>query len=131
MQSWFIRFLIAILLLAAGPGAQAQRGADNININGQLVLAARAGLVQRVKQLLADGAQVNSRDRNGDSPLNMAAAKGNVELVDVLLGARADVQLANLAGVTPLMSAAFAGSPEIVGKLLAAGARTEPVDRVK
>ena len=38
------------------------------------MLAAKAGLVQRVKELLAEGAQVNSRDRNGDSPLNMAAA---------------------------------------------------------
>src|SRR5690349_15451149 len=101
--AWRTALLALSSCLLAAP-AFAQRGADNITINGQLVLAARAGLVQRVTQLLADGAQVNSRDRNGDSPLNMAAARGNVELVDVLLAASADVQQPNLAGVTPLMA---------------------------
>jgi len=81
--------------------------------------------------LLEDGAKVNSRDRNGDSPLNMAAAKGNAELVDVLLRAGADVNLANLAGVTPLMGAAFSANPDIFRKLVAAGAKFEPLDRVK
>lgn len=122
--------LVLLFCAAAGPGL-AQRGADNINSNGQLVLAARAGLQERVRSLLAEGAQVNSRDRNGDSPLNMAAQRGNAALVDVLLAAHADVQLANLAGVTPLMSAAYAGRPEILRKLLAAGARDDALDRVK
>lgn len=131
MTTTLARLTLALLLGLAALPVSAQRGADKININGQLVLAARAGLVQRVIALLADGAQINSRDRNGDSPLNMAAARGNVELVDVLLRASADVQLANIAGVTPLMAAAYACQPEIVHRLLAAGARTDPVDRVK
>ena len=75
--------LAALFCVLLAP-AHAQRGADNININGQLILAARAGLTQRVAQLLSEGAQVNSRDRNGDSPLNMAASRGNVALVDVI-----------------------------------------------
>jgi ankyrin repeat protein len=131
MHALFSRAVLVLLLVLASLPVHAQRGADNININGQLVLAARAGLTQRVEALLAEGAQVNSRDRNGDSPLNMAANKGNLQLVDVLLRAKADVELANLAGVTPLMSGAYAGSPEIVRRLLAAGARADPVDRVK
>jgi ankyrin repeat protein len=131
MPAVLVRLALAVLFCLAAGGSQAQRGADNINVNGQLVLAARAGLVERVRSLLAEGAQVNSRDRNGDSPLNMAAQRGNAQLVDVLLAANADVQLANLAGVTPLMAAAYAGKPEIVRKLMAAGARDDVVDRVK
>jgi hypothetical protein len=104
---------------------------DQVNINGQFVLAARAGRVERVQALLADGAKVNSRDRNGDSPLNMAASKGNAALVDVLMKAGADVNLANLSGVTPLMGAAFSANAEIFSKLLAAGAKVDPLDRVK
>jgi hypothetical protein len=123
--------LIAASLLALNFPAHAQKGMDQININGQFVMAARVGKVERVQALLDQGAAVNSRDRNGDSPLNMAAAKGNTELVQVLLKAGADVNLANLSGVTPLMGAAFSVKPEIFNALLAAGAKTEPVDRVK
>lgn len=121
----------AILLFSNLLSAFAQRGADQININGQFVLAARSGQLERVTALLEEGAKVNSRDRNGDSPLNMAAAKGNAVLVDVLLKAGADVNLANLSGVTPLMGAAFSGNAEIVRRFLAAGAKIAPLDRVK
>ena len=124
--------LLALLMsCAALMPAIAQQGADQINKNGEFVLAAKAGRTERVAALLSEGAAVNSRDRNGDSPLNMAATKGNEALVDVLLRAGADVTLANISGVTPLMGAAFKGNAPIVRKLLAAGAKTDPLDRVK
>ena len=123
--------LISMLLCSNSTLLFAQKGMDQININGQFVIAARAGRVERVTALLAEGAKVNSRDRNGDSPLNMAAAKGNAALVEVLLKADADVNLANLAGVTPLMGAAFNSSADVVRQLVAAGAKSEPLDRVK
>lgn len=121
------------LVLACGicTSALAQRGADQINVNGEFVLAAKAGRTERVAALLMQGASVNSRDRNGDSPLNMAASKGNEALATVLLKAGADVNLANLSGVTPLMGAAFSGKAAMVRTLIAAGAKTDPVDRVK
>ena len=127
----FLRYGLTGLLLLCGNVAFAQRGMDQINVNGQFVMAARVGQVGRVTALLEEGAKVNSRDRNGDSPLNMAAAKGNTALVDVLLKAGGDVNLANLAGVTPLMGAAFSGNADIIRQLLAAGAKIEPLDRVK
>ena len=72
--------------------AFAQKGADQVNVNGQFVLAARAGRADRVTALLADGAVVNSRDRNGDPALTMAASKGNEALVDVLMRAAPSAQ---------------------------------------
>lgn len=122
---------LGLLLLLCSNAAFAQRGAADINLNGQYVMAARAGQVGRVAALIDSGAQVNSRDRNGDSPLNMAAAKGNEAMAEVLLKAGANVNLGNLAGVTPLMGASFSRKPDLVRKLLAAGARIEPLDRVK
>src|SRR4051812_1033675 len=89
--------LLAIAVATMSMSAGAQQGADKINENGQLVIAARAGNTPRVTALLQGGAAVNSRDRNGDTPLNMAAAKGNAELATVLVKAGADVNLANLA----------------------------------
>ena len=127
----FKYFFILLLSCCISLAAFAQRGADQININGEFVMAAKAGRIERVAALLTQGAAANSRDRNGDSPLNMAASKGNEALVDILLRAGADVNLANLAGVTPLMGAAFSGNASIVRKLIAASAKTDPVDRVK
>lgn len=123
--------VLVMTFCITSPPAFAQKGMDLININGQLVIAARAGNVDRVAKLLAEGASVNSRDRNGDSPLNTAASKGDVALVEVLLQANPDINLANLSGVTPLMGATFSANAQIVRKLLAAKARIEPLDRVK
>lgn len=131
MKKFALCLMLPMLLCSNFSVAFAQKGVDLININGQFVIAARAGNVARVQALLEQGAKVNSRDRNGDSALNMAAVKGNVALVDVLLQADADVNLANIAGVTPLMGATFGGSGELVRKLIAAKADTAPLDRVK
>ncbi|MGI4847226.1 MAG: ankyrin repeat domain-containing protein, partial [Janthinobacterium lividum] len=121
----------AVLLAVAAAPALAQQGADQINVNGQFIMAARAGHTERAAALLHEGAAVNSRDRNGDSALNLAAAKGNEALAGMLINAGADVNLANLAGVTPLMGAAFSARPALMRQLLAAGASTGSVDRVK
>lgn len=123
--------LALFLLCASSVPALAQKGADQININGQLVMAARTGLVPRVQALLEQGASVNSRDRNGDTPLNLAAAKGNADMVAALLKAGADVNLANVAGVTPLMGAGLAAKEGIFRALIVAGAQPPPLDRVK
>ena len=72
-------FLLGPAGCATAP-AFAQKGADQIKVNSQFVLAAMVGRADRVTALLADGAVVNSRDRNGDSALNMAASKGNEAL---------------------------------------------------
>lgn len=130
LSKTFLALLLSACSLAP-LAALAQQGADKINLNGEMVLAAKAGRTDRVAALLTEGAAVNSRDRNGDSPLNMAASKGNEALVEVLLRAGADVNLANISGVTPLMGAAFKGQPSIVRRLMAAGARLDPVDRVR
>jgi hypothetical protein len=137
MKSCFERHFgstLAFLVLATFgfiSQVHAQMGADQININGQYVLAAKAGKVERVGQLLRQGAAVDSRDRLGNSPLNMAAAKGNEPLVDMLLAAGANPNLSNLSDVTPLMGASFVGNANIVRKLLGAGASVNVVDRVK
>ncbi|OYU12654.1 MAG: hypothetical protein CFE38_06575 [Comamonadaceae bacterium PBBC1] len=123
--------LFTVALLLAQGMAYAQKGMDQININGQFVMAGRVGKLERVQALLDQGAQVNSRDRNGDTPLNMATAKANTELVQALIKAGADVNLGNLSGVTPLMGSAVTADAQSFRALLAAGAKTDPLDRVK
>jgi len=62
-----IRCVAAALLLVAGSASAQQR-----NINFDLLQAARAGSVATSAALLDQGANPNSRNRLGDSPLNTA-----------------------------------------------------------
>jgi ankyrin repeat protein len=125
-----IRLIFAVACFATACGAAAQTGVENFNLNGRYLAAARAGWLQDVQVLLAQGAAVDSRDRNGDAPLHYASRKGDAAMAAALIGAHADPNLPNVAGVTPLMAAAFGGHEAIVQSLLAAGAATDSVDRV-
>jgi ankyrin repeat protein len=68
------------------------------------------------------GANVNSQDWYGVSPLTMAAVVENIELVKVLLDNGADINIKNDKGHTPLSYAASLGHVESVKILLNKGA---------
>jgi ankyrin repeat protein len=100
------------LLLQAGASTD---GLESI----QLIQAARAGNVDRVKSLLSG--KVNLNLDRGDA-IGSAAAAGNTEIVQILIQAGANVNLSDRSGFTPLASAAYAGYGEIVRLLIEAGA---------
>jgi ankyrin repeat protein len=100
------------LLLQAGASTD---GLESI----QLIQAARAGNVDRVKSLLS--AKVNLNLDRGDA-IGSAAAAGHTEIVQILIQAGANVNLSDRSGFTPLASAAYAGYGEIVRLLIDAGA---------
>ncbi|KXZ48898.1 hypothetical protein GPECTOR_24g187 [Gonium pectorale] len=94
-----------------------------------LMMAAKGGHVEVVKDLLDAGADLYARDRNGMGALMMAAKGGHVEVVKVLLAAaRADVNAADMNGMTALMMAAKGGHVEVVKVLLAARADVNAAD---
>ena len=64
--------------------------------------AANDGNIEAVKQHLADGADVNAKNRHGDSPLHLAAQMGHKEIVELLIAKGADVNAKNDYGETPL-----------------------------
>jgi len=108
-----IRFALLLGLVFAG-GAPASASDD-------LLRAADAGDVARVKQLIARGANVNTRDQHGRTPLIQAASAGRQETVRMLLDAGANPNLQTADGATAL-SLAAAHHLEIVRMLLDAGA---------
>jgi hypothetical protein len=87
-----------------------------------LISAASSGNVEKVRQLVVEGADVDSRKRGCDTALMMAAQTGRPEIVKLLLAAGADVNARNEDCETALMLAAFSGSKEVVNLLLSAGA---------
>ena len=84
--------------------------------------AARTGKLGPVKALLARGADVNAKDRKGQTALMWAAAEGHADVVSTLLAAGADFRTPLPSGFTPLLFAAREGRIDVVRVLLKAGA---------
>lgn len=120
------------MLVAGGGGDKAipylLKGKANINAvdnDGQtpLLYAFRSSppSVEKAKQLIAAGADVNLCPKNGVGPLHWACS-GNEKLVEALIAAGANVNAATDKGKTPLHYAAEFGRSEVAKVLLKAKA---------
>ena len=78
--------------------------------------------VRQVKQLLAQGEDINRTNRFGFTPLMLAAARRNQDTVNALLAEGADVNFRGDSGFTALYSGSLYGSPGILKALIKAGA---------
>ncbi|HZS09081.1 MAG TPA: ankyrin repeat domain-containing protein [Blastocatellia bacterium] len=112
-----LRFLCLLLPLLALP-VYAQ------DINEELLVATRKSDVEKVKALLAKGADVNAKSPYGATPLFFACDRGNVEVIKVLLEHGADVNTKDkFYGATPLGWALNKGKPEVIRLLVEKGAK--------
>jgi uncharacterized protein len=92
---------------------------------GPLHDAAQAGDVEKVRELLTQGVDVDERDARGETPLIKAALAGQTAAAAALIEAGADVGARNDRGFSGLHAAAYSGSVEIATMLLDHGV---PVD---
>jgi uncharacterized protein len=92
-----------------------------------LYSASAQGATAVVRDLLAGGANPNSQNAGGWTPLMIAAAERHPDTVIVLLDAKANPNLRNRLGRTALMFASSYGQDAIVARLLAAGANPNNV----
>lgn len=105
---------------------------DKEALTQQLSDAIEAADIEKVKALLAKGADVNVQDRGGHLPLEAAAKKGSMELVRLLLDNGADPRAKSEAGNSAL-EAAFGeamlfGHEEAARYFLDMGANVNAVD---
>ncbi len=100
---------------------------DNKN-QSELHQAAKCGDRARVKQLLAEGAQADSRDDEGNTPLMLAAENGRRDVIADLFAAGADVNAKNNEGETALHNAAENSRDEVLADLISAGADVNTAD---
>ncbi|WP_341815111.1 ankyrin repeat domain-containing protein [Wolbachia endosymbiont (group A) of Chalcis sispes] len=68
------------------------------------------------------GANINAKDKNGNTSLHLAAMNGKIDVAKVLLKHNADVNAKNNEGKTALYYAAKYNHQELVELLLAHGA---------
>jgi len=93
--------------------------------NEDLMEAARDGNVERVRQCLQDGAEVNARDKDGTTPLMWTAAYGRADAMKTLLDRGASLETRDLYGWTALMRTSLHGSSDAMKALLERGADLE------
>ena len=79
--------------------------------------------IEKVRELVSEGIDVNAKNAYGDTALHYAARNASVEAVKLLVEKGADVNsVSDSSGDTPLMFAIRRGNREIVNILIRAGA---------
>ena len=97
-----------------------------------LLMAAYAGNSSDTKYLVTrGGADVDVKDRDGQTPLILAALRGHVKVVEFLVDHGADVEAENRKGQTPLSNAAANGRLEVVRFLVRRGANVDTRDELR
>ena len=80
-------------------------GEPKLGVSGDKYLihkTANIGNVERVKQLLSSGVDIELRNNAGGTPLHAASANGRIEVVKLFISKGANVNAQNIQGGTPL-----------------------------
>lgn len=96
--------------------------ADKKSLNEGLILAIRSGDFEDFEQFLADGADVNARDRWGCAALALAVKDEDMKMAEILVGKGADTTVVDSRGNTLLICAADLDKPDMTLALLGWGA---------
>jgi ankyrin repeat protein len=93
-----------------------------VNVNQELTEAGRRGELERLRGLLAGGADASARNEYGSTPLHAAASWNDRPVAELLLDHGADLHARDWEGDTPLHIASAFGDRTVIGLLLDRGA---------
>ena len=93
--------------------------------NKKLVEAADSGDNESVTRLLQEGAEITSRDSDGDTGLHLSARNGHMDVLQTFITHKADLNIRDFNQRTPLINAAAKGQLSCAQLLVAHGADTD------
>ena len=124
--------IAAVVLVGCGESQQSAPSPETpTEADRALLEAAFDEDIKAVKQHLADGADVNAKDKfYGGTSLHHAAKAGQKEIIELLIanGADVNVKIEDDLGATPLHFVAIAGHNEIAELLIVNGADVNAKD---
>lgn len=94
----------------------------------QMIIAARQGDIEGVRQLLAQGANIHAQDENGITALIAAAYRNDLAIIDLLIQAGADVNIQDNTKQSAYLIATSEGYLELLQRTLQAGADVHRTD---
>ena len=103
-------------------GSQEEGGSASAVDHADLFAATRAGDLEAVRALLAEGADTGARDDKLATALHYAAGLGHAQVASALLEAGTEVDIPAGDNTPPLVWAVLFGQVEVAGVLLEAGA---------
>jgi len=98
---------------------------ESVDLDIQLLYASGRGDLNKVEELLDNGADKDAKNDYGLSPLMYASSNGETEVVKLLLDSDADKNAESNDGRSPLLMASQFGYTEVVKLLLEYGADKE------
>jgi hypothetical protein len=99
-----------------------------INVNNELLSAASSGDTAAAARLLGQGAEVDTKNNQGDTPLMLATKSGKIDTAKLLIEKGANLEAKNNVGETALIAACTAGHADIAQLLVEKGAATDARD---
>ncbi|WP_353286235.1 ankyrin repeat domain-containing protein [Wolbachia endosymbiont (group A) of Crataerina pallida] len=93
-----------------------------LDLDKELLIAAEKGNIEKIRDSIRQGANVNVQGRQGWTPLFWAIQKNNFNIIELLLDNNADIKVKDNEGWTPLHWAVQLGSLDIVERLVERGA---------
>ena len=94
--------------------------ADELTSDEQLLDAAKRGDAVKIRHLLVQAVDIETRDSSGRTALLLATHRNAIEVARILIEAGADVSISDSDEVSPLAHARKSGYSEIIDLLVAA-----------
>ncbi len=94
MRKWLFFIIMAFFFLSCS--------SPPTDLNSGLIQAVKDGNIDRVRLLIAQGADINTRDNRGGTPLHWAAYYNRKEIAKLLLMQGADINIKDKNGLTPV-----------------------------
>jgi uncharacterized protein len=120
---------VLVFLALLGAGCAGKKRESSADADGELIVAARAGDVDRVRSLLERDAAVDARDASGATALVAAAYGNHVDVARSLIEAGADVNVNERQQSCYLIATSEVGDdPRLLELTLANGADVDAKD---
>jgi ankyrin repeat protein len=116
-----ITTIFSMLVLTGNVNIMAQ-SSQNMEVSNNIIDAVNNIDIVSLNILLAGGADIETTDENGNTPLMLASKIGNLRMVRIIMAHSPDIDTRNKMSETALMIAAEHGQTEIVAILMQNGA---------